>query len=82
MVRCTGLLSAVELSADLRAAHPILAERFAMKLRSNGVMTRVLMGHSLQISPSLVIGEEEIRFMADAFSKTLDQVAQEIRITA
>lgn len=77
-VRCAGLLSAVELSVEARSTHPGLVDRFALHLRKNGVLTRALVGHSLQISPPLTIEEGEIRFLAEAFRTTLNEVHQQI----
>jgi adenosylmethionine-8-amino-7-oxononanoate aminotransferase len=68
-VRATGLVAAVEL------AEPALADAVAVEARQRGVLTRVMVGHSLQISPPFVITEEEIRFMAGALRDALDAVS-------
>jgi adenosylmethionine-8-amino-7-oxononanoate aminotransferase len=44
-------------------------------LRERGVITRLLRGVALQISPPFVITEEEIGRIADAFAGALDAEA-------
>lgn len=41
------------------------------KLREEGVLSRALAGHSIQISPSFVIEESEIAELADALRRAL-----------
>ena len=43
--------------------------------RDRGVLTRGLAGHSLQVSPSFVIAEDEISRIADVFAETLSGVS-------
>jgi putrescine---pyruvate transaminase len=68
----TGLLAAVEIAEDARAADPGLGPRLVAGLRERGVITRLLRGVALQISPPFVITEEEIGRIAEAFADTLD----------
>ncbi len=57
-VRSMGLLCAVQLSEDYLVDGGLPAMIDA--LRADGVLTRGLVGHSMQFSPSFVITEEEI----------------------
>jgi adenosylmethionine-8-amino-7-oxononanoate aminotransferase len=64
----TGLLAAVEIAEDARAADPGLAPRLVTAIRERGVITRLLRGTALQISPPFVITEAEIGQIAEAFA--------------
>ena len=70
-----GLLAAVELDAEARAADPGLVERAVRGCRDRGVLTRGLAGHSLQVSPPFVIDEDEIARVAEVFTETLSGVS-------
>jgi putrescine---pyruvate transaminase len=70
-----GLLAAVEISPDARAADPGLVEKLVRGCRDRGVLTRGLAGHSLQVSPSFVIEEREIARIAEVFAETLSGVS-------
>jgi putrescine---pyruvate transaminase len=70
-----GLLAAVEIVADARAADPGLVEKIVRGCRERGVLTRGLAGHSLQVSPSFVIQEDEIARVAEVFAETLSGVS-------
>jgi 4-aminobutyrate--pyruvate transaminase len=74
-VRCVGLTAACELSAEARKNNPRIVDEVVMEARRNGVITRSLMGHSLQISPPLVITEKELEFMIDGFRAALNRVS-------
>jgi adenosylmethionine-8-amino-7-oxononanoate aminotransferase len=71
----TGLLAAVEIAEDARAADPGLAPRLVAAIRERGVITRLLRGTALQISPPFVITEAEIGTIAEAFAAALDEVS-------
>jgi putrescine aminotransferase len=70
-----GLLAAVEISPEARAADPGLVEKVVRGCRERGVLTRGLAGHSLQVSPSFVIEEGEIARVAEVFAETLSSVS-------
>jgi len=70
-----GLLAAVEIDPERRAADPGLMDRLVVECRERGVLTRALAGHSLQVSPPFVITEEEIGRIAEAFAGALSGVA-------
>ena len=69
-----GLLAAVEIAPDARAADPSLIDRLVAACRERGVLTRGLAGHSLQISPPFVISEQEISTIAAVFADALSSV--------
>jgi putrescine---pyruvate transaminase len=70
-----GLLAAVEIDAEARAADPGLVDRVVRGCRDRGVLTRGLAGHSLQVSPSFVVDEDEISRVAAVFAETLSGVS-------
>ncbi len=67
-----GLLAAVEISAAAREAHPGLGARVVAAARSQGVITRLLRGAALQISPPFVITAEELQQIAGVLTTSLD----------
>jgi adenosylmethionine-8-amino-7-oxononanoate aminotransferase len=75
----TGLLAAVEIDEDARAADPSIGQRLVRAIRERGVITRLLRGVALQVSPPFVITETEIGRIAEAFAGALDEVARDIR---
>jgi putrescine---pyruvate transaminase len=72
----TGLLGAVEIDAAARAADPGLAARLVAGIRERGVITRLLRGVALQVSPPFVITEPEIARIAETFAAELDAAAR------
>lgn len=77
-VRCVGLTAAFELTEEARHSNPRLADEVLAEARRAGVITRSLLGRSLQISPPLVITRDEITFMVDGFLNALSQVEVEM----
>ena len=73
--RVVGLAAAVELDAETLAADPGAPEVVAAALRRHGILSRVLRGVALQVSPPFVITEAEIRGMVDGFEAALAEVA-------
>jgi putrescine---pyruvate transaminase len=71
----TGLLAAVEITEAARAADPSLMQRLVAGIRDRGVITRLLRGVALQISPPFVITEGEIATIAEVFAAALDAAA-------
>jgi putrescine aminotransferase len=71
-----GLLAAVEFSPEARAADPGLGARLVADIRQRGVITRLLRGVALQVSPPFVITEAEIEQIADTFAAALDAAAR------
>ena len=73
--RVVGLTAAVELDEAVLAANPGAPEVVAAALRRHGILTRVLRGVALQVSPPFVISEAEIRLLVDGFEAALSEVA-------
>jgi putrescine---pyruvate transaminase len=68
-----GLLGAVEISAAARDRDPGLAPRLVAAIRDRGVITRLLRGVALQVSPPFVVTEDELGRIGDVFLAALDQ---------
>jgi putrescine---pyruvate transaminase len=71
----TGLLAAVEISEQARAADPGLGAKLVRDIRERGVITRLLRGVALQVSPPFVVTEAELGQIADTFAAALDAAA-------
>jgi putrescine---pyruvate transaminase len=71
----TGLLAAVEIAESARAADPGIGPRLVADIRERGVITRLLRGIALQISPPFVITEAEIARIAEVFTAAFDAAA-------
>ncbi len=69
-----GVVAAVQLSPDALAEEPSLADRVVAAARARGVLTRALTGGGLQISPALVIGDEDLVELVDGLRGALDDV--------
>ena len=72
----TGLLAAVEIAEDARAADPGIGPRLVTEIRERGVITRLLRGAALQISPPFTISVAEIERIAETFGAAFDAVAR------
>ena len=59
-VRCAGLAGAIELDAGLLAEHPTVGMQVVVAARKRGVISRFLRGVAVQISPPLVVTEDEL----------------------
>jgi len=70
-----GLLAAVEVDPEARAADPGIVDRLVAECRDRGVLTRGLAGHSLQVSPSFVIDESDLNRIAEVFAQALSGVS-------
>jgi putrescine aminotransferase len=70
-----GLLAAVQIDPALVEADASLPLRAAAACRDAGVITRALAGGGLQISPALVISEEQLGELAAGLRAGLDAVA-------
>ena len=73
-VRMCGLLAGIELNAEALHRAPGLTDSIVKEARQRGVLTRALMGNTLQVSPPFVIEEAELRTIAQTFLVTLDAV--------
>lgn len=74
-IRTVGLTGAVEVAADVRAAHPGAVDAVVAAARRNGVLTRPVRGVGLQFSPAFVISEADIAKIADGFAAAFTEVA-------
>ncbi len=72
----TGLLAAVEIDEDARTADPMIGQRLVAAIRDRGVITRLLRGIALQISPPFVITEAELTRITEAFAGAFDDVTR------
>ena len=69
-----GLLAAVEIADEARAANPALGAHLVGAIRQRGVITRLLRGTALQVSPPFVITKQELGRIAEVFSEALDSI--------
>ncbi len=72
----TGLLAAVEIAEEARAADPGLGARLVTDIRERGVITRLLRGAALQISPPFTISVGEIERIAETFAAAFEAAAR------
>jgi putrescine---pyruvate transaminase len=72
-VRAFGLLAGLQLREDAIAAGGLAAT--VDGLRASGVLTRALVGHSIQFSPAFIITESEIEWLVERIVAALDGFA-------
>jgi adenosylmethionine-8-amino-7-oxononanoate aminotransferase len=72
-VRSVGLAAAVELDGDLLAAHPTVGAAVVTAARRHGVISRALRGVALQISPPLVVTEDELSAMVGGIGAAVEE---------
>ncbi len=73
-VRTAGLAAGLELDAEMLSAHPTAGAQIVLAARRRGVLTRLLRGAALQISPPFVVTEAEIGEIAGAVEAALREV--------
>ena len=73
-VRTAGLAGGVELDAEMLSSHPGSGAAIVLAARRRGVLTRLLRGAALQISPPFVVTETEIGEIAAAVEAALQEV--------
>ena len=73
-VRSVGLAGTVELDAALLAEHPAAGAAVVLAARKHGVLTRLLRGVALQVSPPFVVTEDELARVVDAIAASLREV--------
>ena len=71
-----GLLAGIEIAAEAREADPGLGPRIVTAARERGVITRLLRGVALQVSPPFVITTAELHQVAEVLSAALDAAAR------
>lgn len=74
-VRSVGLMAGVELTDDALAADPGAVEKVVAAARRHGVVTRVLRGRAVHVSPAFVISEAELDQLVDGIGNALEDVA-------
>jgi adenosylmethionine-8-amino-7-oxononanoate aminotransferase len=74
-VRTAGLLAGIELDETARAENPRVVDEVVVDARSRGVLTRALVGRTLQVSPPFVITPDELRHLAEVLTASLDAVS-------
>jgi putrescine aminotransferase len=75
-VRTCGLLAGIEIHADALLRAPDLAASLVNDARERGLLTRMLVGNTFQVSPPFVITESELRDLADTVRAALDARAE------
>lgn len=78
-VRCTGLAAAVELQPGLLAESPGAPAAAMLAARRHGVLSRVLRGVALQISPPFVVTEGELASIVDAVAAGVREASAGVR---
>jgi adenosylmethionine-8-amino-7-oxononanoate aminotransferase len=77
-IRTSGLLAAIEIAEDVRQRVPNVVDQVLWEARKNEVMTRNLLGHSLQFSPAFVITRQELSFYVERILTSLDAVSRRL----
>ena len=67
-----GLLAGIELAPAAREADPALGGRIVTAARERGVITRLLRGVALQVSPPFVISAAQLHELAEVLTAALD----------
>ena len=70
-----GVVAAIQIDPALVAGDDGLPDRVCLRARTHGVLTRVLLGGGLQISPALTITRAELDEIAAGIAAALDDAA-------
>jgi putrescine---pyruvate transaminase len=70
-----GVVAAVQLAPEAIAGDASLPDRASLAAREHGVLTRVLVGGGLQISPALVIDDAGLAELVGGLQAALDDVS-------
>ncbi len=73
-VRSVGLAGALELDAELLAEHPTVGLAVVGAARERGVLSRFLRGVALQISPPLVVTQDELATIVGGIGDAVQDV--------
>jgi adenosylmethionine-8-amino-7-oxononanoate aminotransferase len=79
-VRCTGLAAAIELDGRLLETDPGAPAAAVLAARRHGVLTRVLRGVALQISPPFVTTSDELSAMVDGIAAGIREATAAARV--
>ena len=74
-VRGVGLAAAVEIDADLLTEHPAAGAAMVAAARRKGIITRLLRGVALQVSPPLVVTEDELAAIVNGIGAAVRETA-------
>lgn len=69
----TGVLAAVQLDLAAVEENPVLPQRVISACRSEGIMTRMLAGHAIHISPPLTLDGHGLLELAVGLGQALDR---------
>ena len=69
-----GALAAVQLSSEAVDEDPGLPNRLVGALREHGILTRMLFGDAVQVSPPLTLDDAGVKELADGIRGALDAV--------
>lgn len=69
-----GAMAAVQLDLEAVEEDPRLPDRIMPALREHGILTRILFGHAIQVSPPLTLDDTGVQELADGFRGALDAV--------
>jgi putrescine---pyruvate transaminase len=72
----TGALAAVQFAGDALEADPGLPARVVTACRANGILTRALGIGALQVSPALVLTQDELGELHDGIGGALDAASE------
>jgi adenosylmethionine-8-amino-7-oxononanoate aminotransferase len=71
-----GAMAAIQLEPEAVATDPGLANRAAAESRRAGLITRAIAGGGLQVSPPLILTDEQLDELVDGLQAGLDATAQ------
>jgi len=71
-VRSAGLAAAIEIDPDILVAHPTAGVAVVGAARERGVISRALRGVALQISPPLIVDEDELVSIVDGLRAAIE----------
>jgi adenosylmethionine-8-amino-7-oxononanoate aminotransferase len=78
-VRVAGLAAGIELDPELLASSPGAPAAAVLAARRSGVLTRVLRGVALQVSPPFVVTESELEAIVEGVAAGLREALAAVR---
>ncbi|MCY4371629.1 MAG: aminotransferase class III-fold pyridoxal phosphate-dependent enzyme [bacterium] len=69
-----GAMAAVQFDLDAVEDDPGLPDRIVPALRDHGILTRILFGHAIQVSPPLTLDDAGVQELAEGIRGALDAV--------
>jgi adenosylmethionine-8-amino-7-oxononanoate aminotransferase len=74
-VRTAGLLAAVQLS-DAALEDPGFGDRTIAELQRGGVLTRMIAGGAIQVSPPYITRQQELTWARDVIAQAVEAAAR------